>query len=117
MNTTILALDLGTTTGWAVQTNEGQTAHGFVSFRPQRFEGGGMRYLRFKPWMASTVWRSSFAPLGHWCELHSIVSEDVEVFAIELASRLGLMPCRLSDGCIGVLGISLKAATAAGVMQ
>lgn len=51
MTTTILALDLGTTTGWAVRAPEGLIAHGFVSFRPQRFEGGGMRYLRFKRWL------------------------------------------------------------------
>ena len=46
--TTILALDLGTTTGWALRAPEGQIDHGFVSFKSQRFEGGGMRYLRFR---------------------------------------------------------------------
>ena len=48
---TILALDLGTTTGWALRAPEGQIAHGFVSFKSQRFEGGGMRYLRFHRWL------------------------------------------------------------------
>jgi hypothetical protein len=52
MNTTILALDLGTTTGWALRSRDGQIAHGFVSFKSQRFEGGGMRYLRFKRWLS-----------------------------------------------------------------
>ena len=49
--TTLLALDLGTTTGWALRAPEGQIAHGFVSFKSQRFEGGGMRYLRFRRWL------------------------------------------------------------------
>ena len=48
---TILALDLGTTTGWALRDQAGSIAHGFVSFKPQRFEGGGMRFLRFKRWL------------------------------------------------------------------
>ena len=47
----ILALDLGTTTGWALRSANGPVAHGFVSFKSQRFEGGGMRYLRFRSWL------------------------------------------------------------------
>lgn len=46
----ILALDLGTTTGFAILKNQDIT-HGFISFKPQRFEGGGMRYLRFNKWL------------------------------------------------------------------
>jgi len=49
---TVLALDLGTITGWALRSADGPTAHGFVSFKAQRFEGGGMRYLRFRRWLA-----------------------------------------------------------------
>ena len=49
--TNILALDLGTTTGWAFRSAQGPIAHGFVSFKSQRFEGGGMRYLRFRRWL------------------------------------------------------------------
>jgi Holliday junction resolvasome RuvABC endonuclease subunit len=47
----ILALDLGTTTGWALNTPGTPITHGFVSFKSQRFEGGGMRYLRFGRWL------------------------------------------------------------------
>src|SRR5690606_38751638 len=43
----ILALDLGTTTGWALRTADGLITSGTASFRPGRFDGGGMRYLRF----------------------------------------------------------------------
>ena len=51
MTTTILALDLGTTTGWALRGSDGHITSGSESFRPQRFEGGGMRFLRFKRWL------------------------------------------------------------------
>lgn len=47
----ILALDLGTSTGWAIRSHEGLITSGTVSFRPGRFEGGGMRYLRFTNWL------------------------------------------------------------------
>ena len=47
----ILALDLGTTTGWALRLSDKVITHGFVSFKCQRFEGGGMRYLRFRRWL------------------------------------------------------------------
>ena len=50
--TTILALDLGTTTGWALRTPVTPITHGVISFKTQRFEGGGMRYLRFGRWLA-----------------------------------------------------------------
>ena len=43
----LLALDLGTTTGWALCSRDGPINSGTVSLRPGRFEGGGMRYLRF----------------------------------------------------------------------
>lgn len=53
--TTILALDLGTTTGWALLTPEGSVISSAQSFKPGRFEGGGMRYLRFCGWLAELV--------------------------------------------------------------
>ena len=48
---TILALDLGTTTGWALRGYDGLITSGTVSFKPGRFDGGGMRYLRFTNWL------------------------------------------------------------------
>ena len=47
----ILALDLGTTAGWAIRGHDGLITSGTVSFRPGRFDGGGMRYLRFTNWL------------------------------------------------------------------
>lgn len=48
----ILSLDLGTTAGWALRSRDGSTVSGSQSFKPQRFEGGGMRYLRFTRWLS-----------------------------------------------------------------
>jgi len=47
----MLALDLGTTTGWALRSSDGLITSGTVSFRPSRYDGGGMRYLRFTNWL------------------------------------------------------------------
>ena len=51
----LIALDLGTTTGWAMKENRfggGFIIHsGSQSFKPGRFDGGGMRYLRFSKWL------------------------------------------------------------------
>lgn len=51
-----LALDLGTRLGWAVsfgKDGEGKpdVLHGTVEFKTGRFEGGGMRWLRFRKWL------------------------------------------------------------------
>jgi hypothetical protein len=47
----ILALDLGTSTGWALRAPDGLITSGTASFRPGRYDGGGMRYLRFTNWL------------------------------------------------------------------
>ena len=46
----ILAVDLGTTTGWAIRNKFGITS-GSMSFKQDRFAGGGMRYLHFQRWL------------------------------------------------------------------
>ena len=47
----LLALDLGQRTGWAVRNHDGAIASGVHEFRPGRFEGGGMIWLRFRAWL------------------------------------------------------------------
>ena len=47
----ILALDLGQKTGWAARTVDSAIASGTVEFKPGRFEGGGMIFLRFRAWL------------------------------------------------------------------
>ena len=44
----ILALDLGTSTGWAVGPS---FVSGVWKNKPGRYDGGGMRYLRFRAWL------------------------------------------------------------------
>ena len=46
----VLALDLGQRTGWALRL-PGNTVSGTVEFRPGRFEGGGMPFVRFRAWL------------------------------------------------------------------
>jgi crossover junction endodeoxyribonuclease RuvC len=94
-----------------VRAPEGQIAHGFVSFRPQRFEGGGMRYLKFHRWLtelkctvastqslgavyfeevrrhlgvdAAHVYGGLLATLTAWCENHRIPYQGVPVGTIK----------------------------------
>lgn len=47
----ILALDLGSILGWAIRSRGAGIVHGTVEFRNGRFEGGGMRWLRFTKWL------------------------------------------------------------------
>jgi hypothetical protein len=51
----VLALDLGTTTGWALRSGDGAITSGTMTFRPSRFEGGGMRFLRFRAWLTEVT--------------------------------------------------------------
>ena len=108
MTTTILALDLGTTTGWALRGSDGHITSGSESFRPQRFEGGGMRFLRFKRWLtelkavtngidalhfeevrrhastdAANAYGGFLATLTAWCEHHQIPYQGVPVGTIK----------------------------------
>jgi len=105
---TILALDLGTTTGWAMLC-DGTITSGSQSFKPQRFEGGGMRFLKFKRWLAETRYCAEWgidavyfeevrrhagvdaahayggflAHLTAWCEHHQIPYQGVPVGTIK----------------------------------
>lgn len=105
---TILALDLGTMTGWALQATGGGITSGTVSFRPSRFDGGGIRYLRFRGWLdgmandaggfsavhfeevrrhagtdAAHVYGGLLATLTSWCEQHAIAYQGVPVGTIK----------------------------------
>lgn len=54
-----VALDLGTRTGWAVGNARpfapGRVVSGVPSFTSSRFYGGGMRFLRFRRWLAEVL--------------------------------------------------------------
>jgi Holliday junction resolvasome RuvABC endonuclease subunit len=105
---TILALDLGTQTGWALRSQDNSIHSGSQSFKSQRFEGGGMRFLRFKRWLteikgasdqidavyfeevrrhvgvdAAHVYGGLMATLTAWCEHHQIAYQGVPVGTIK----------------------------------
>jgi Holliday junction resolvasome RuvABC endonuclease subunit len=53
----ILALDLGTNTGWVIGSKpfKAQAVVGNISLKTGRYEGGGMRYLRFEEFLRETL--------------------------------------------------------------
>jgi Holliday junction resolvasome RuvABC endonuclease subunit len=54
----ILALDLGTATGWALLDREGRLASGVQRFDLERGESPGMRFLRFRRWLKELLVRT-----------------------------------------------------------
>jgi Holliday junction resolvasome RuvABC endonuclease subunit len=104
----VLALDLGSKTGWAIRCADGTIASDTAAFRPDRFQGGGMAYLRFKAWLddlertsgpidavffeevrrhlgttAAHVYGGFLAHLTAWCEQQAIAYEGVPVGTIK----------------------------------
>jgi len=104
----VLALDLGTITGWALRDEAGVITSGTASFRPDRFSGGGMRYLRFKRWLteiknaagtidavyleevrrhagtsAAQIYGGFLGQITAWCEHHGIPYQGVPVGTIK----------------------------------
>jgi crossover junction endodeoxyribonuclease RuvC len=104
----ILALDLGLTTGWALLSATQGITSGTANFRHDRWQGGGVRFLRFKQWLIETkhcsgglellmyeqVRRHSGVDASHayggflailtaWCEHHGIAYQGVPVGTIK----------------------------------
>jgi len=77
---TILALDLGTRTGWAVLPRSGRIASGVTEFRPGRFEGAGMAFLRFEKFLADL--NRDAGPFD------AVVFEEVRAHAGTLAAQV-----------------------------
>lgn len=104
----ILTLDLATTTGWAIRSSDGMITSGTVNFKNDRYQGGGMRYLKFKRFLdelnqaagpvrtvyfeevrrhvgvdAAHVYGGFMAHLTAWCEQHEIPYQGVPVGTIK----------------------------------
>ena len=105
---TILALDLGQKTGWALHASDKRITSGTALFRPGRFESAGMSYLRFRQWLteikntaggldivvfeevrahkgttAAQVYGAFLGQLTAWAEHHQIPYEGVPVGTIK----------------------------------
>ena len=92
MNTAILALDLGTHTGWALHQRDGTITSGTEHFSPQRFEGGGMRFLRFKRWLNELR--------SHSGEINAVFFEEVRRHAgVDAAHAYGGFMSHLTAWC------------------
>ena len=107
-NPTVLALDLGTITGWALHQADAGITSGTAEFRLDRWQSGGMRFLRFKQWLteiknqaggidlvvyeqvrrhagvdAAHAFGGWLAILTAWCDHHDIAYEGVPVGTIK----------------------------------
>jgi len=105
---TVLALDLGTKTGWALRGQDKAVTSGTMEFKNDRWQGGGMRFLRFKQWLteikqmaggldavfveevrrhagvdAAHAYGGFLAHVTAWCEHHQIPYEAVPVGTIK----------------------------------
>ncbi len=104
----VLTLDLGTTTGWAIVQSGHVVKSGSENFKPRRFDGGGLRYLRFLQFLedrrthinsitaifyeevrrhigvdAAHAYGGFLAVLTAWCENKQIAYEGVPVGRIK----------------------------------
>ena len=104
---TLLALDLGTNMGYAI-SSKGTVVSGSVSFKPGKFDGGGMRPLKFHRWLddlhktsvvtevafeavrrhlgtdAAHIYGALMGVLTMWCEANKVPYEGVSVQAIKM---------------------------------
>jgi Holliday junction resolvasome RuvABC endonuclease subunit len=103
-----LALDLGSRTGWSHIDDSGVISSGVTEFRNDRWQGGGMRFLRFRSWLdemhrltggfevvayeqvrrhvgvdASHVYGGWLAILSVWCESKGIAYQGVPIGTIK----------------------------------
>ena len=105
---TLLSLDLGTSTGWAISTAQGLISSGSVRFKHDRWQGGGMRFVKFMLFLnglnqaagpldlvffeevrrhlgvdAAHAYGGFMAHLTAWCEKEAIAYEAVPVGTIK----------------------------------
>ncbi len=103
-----LCLDLGTTTGWALVQSQQVTRSGIANFQPRRFDGGGIRYVKFLKFLndhqsqiqpirgvfyeevrchlgvdAAHAYGGFLAVLTAWCETNQIAYEGIPVGRIK----------------------------------
>lgn len=75
----ILALDLGQRTGWALRQASGVITSSSNEFRPGRFEGAGMAFLRFDRWLSE---------MNSFGRLEAVAFEEVRAHKGTLAAQV-----------------------------
>lgn len=123
----MLALDLGTRTGWALSGDP--VLYGWIDLKTGRYEGGGMRFLRFRRWLdeigeggleaiwfeevrrhrgtdAAHVYGGLLATLTAWCESKRIAYAGVPVGQIKKfatgrgnADKADMITVARAEGC------------------
>jgi Holliday junction resolvasome RuvABC endonuclease subunit len=106
MSESVLSIDIGTKTGWALHSLDGSILSGTEVFKLAKNEGAGMRYLKFNRWLVSMlnsdinivyyekvmrhigveaahVYGGLVAILLTWCEKNNIPYEGVHVATIK----------------------------------
>lgn len=68
LNVNILALDLGTKTGFALRRRDGSTRHGTEVFTPRKSWSEGQKWARYRAWLAGFI---------HEEQIHRVVYELV----------------------------------------
>ncbi len=114
----ILALDLATSTGWALTEGSALT-WGTVDFTPRRGEDGGMRFLRFNRWLREICGYTPNMDGGDWLppmglivyeEAHHRGGPATEV-GVGLVTRVKEIHARLREAKLDVRLTSCHTAT------
>lgn len=109
INNTVLSLDLGTKTGWAIDNVDGITSSGTKDFKVEKNQTAGVKFLRFFDWLselnannnqeismvfyeqvmshngvkAAHAYGGFLGTLLHWCALNEIDCTGVHVGTIK----------------------------------
>lgn len=83
----ILAIDIGTTTGWARCSRDGTVISGSAGFAPKRTEQAGHRWLKFRAFLNEQRVEAG--------DIHAVYYEDVKQHAGTLAAHVygGFLAC------------------------
>lgn len=76
----ILAIDIGTQTGWARCTRDGRVVSGSENFAPHRLEAAGQRWLKFRAFLGEQRQQAG--------EIHAVYYEDVKNHAGTIAAHI-----------------------------
>lgn len=76
----ILAIDIGTTTGWARTSRDGQVVSGSQSFAPKRMEMAGQRWIKFRHFLTDQVVSAG--------EIHVVYFEDIKMHKGVIAAHV-----------------------------